>query len=99
MYGVIILTVGINLAQAVSCARVMNISGWELQFKDLIANVRRKESNRIQQASCLCGLNEAVYFACSIVMYIVIFVVDIKTAGVLTLRKAFNNDINKCRTL
>lgn len=78
------------VSQAVSGARVMKMSGWELQFKLLIANVRRKESNRIQQASRLRGLNEAVYFACSIVMYVVIFIVDIKTGGVLTPRKVFS---------
>eukprot|EP00957_Ditylum_brightwellii_P102702 7827316-Ditylum_brightwellii.AAC.1 len=65
------------------------MSGWELQFDERIANVRRKEMLQIQRASRLKALNEAVFFLTNIVVAMITFLVHIYRGGSLTPQNVF----------
>mmetsp|Transcript_18358 Transcript_18358/g.26582 ORF Transcript_18358/g.26582 Transcript_18358/m.26582 type:complete len:1406 (-) Transcript_18358:280-4497(-) len=77
------------VSQAVAGVRVMKMSGWELQFDERIANVRRKEMLQIQRASRLKALNEAVFFLTNIVVAMITFLVHIYRGGSLTPQNVF----------
>lgn len=65
------------VSQAVQGARVMKMSGYEYRFLDRIMAGRRKESAQIGRANKLKALNEAAFFACNIVVTLVIFLVHV----------------------
>lgn len=71
-------------------ARVVKMSGWEKQFHQKITETRALEARQIQKANRLRAINQAISFASSIVMSIIIFVVDVHvTKQLLTPRKVF----------
>jgi ABC-type multidrug transport system fused ATPase/permease subunit len=72
------------VSQAVQGARVMKMSGYEDRFLDRIAEERKTEVAQIRRANKLKALNEAMYFACNIVISLVIFLVHVELGGTLT---------------
>lgn len=77
------------VSQVVSGIRVIKMNGWELQFVDRISDLRKKEVNQIQKANRLKALNEAIFFACSITICIVIYVVHVALGGTLNPKIVF----------
>ena len=65
------------VSQAVQGSRVMKMSGYEYRFLDRIMEWRHKEVCQITQANRLKALNEAMFFACNIVVSLVIFFVHV----------------------
>ena len=65
------------VSQAVQGSRVMKMSGYEYRFLDRIMEWRQKEVCQITQANRLKALNEAMFFACNIVVSLVIFFVHV----------------------
>ena len=78
------------LSQAVHGVRVMKMSGWEVEFETRIAQVRQAETAQIQKANRLKAWNEAVYYACNVVVSATIFIVHVTTGGVLSSRTVFS---------
>ncbi len=73
------------VSQAVQGARVMKMSGYEDRFLDRIADGRQREISQISKANRLKALNEAMFFACNVVVSLVIFLVHVGWfGGVLT---------------
>lgn len=77
------------VSQAVAGARVMKMSGWEWQFNERIAEIRRTEVKQIGKANRMKALNEAVFFATNVVIAIVVFLVHVAIGGELTPRNVF----------
>ena len=77
------------VSQIISGVRVMKMSGWEWQFDDRIAKIRRLEIAQIQKANRLKALNEAVYFSVNIIIPIVIFIIHVNLGGKLDPRIVF----------
>eukprot|EP00535_Pseudo-nitzschia_heimii_P006271 CAMPEP_0197193116 /NCGR_PEP_ID=MMETSP1423-20130617/26482_1 /TAXON_ID=476441 /ORGANISM="Pseudo-nitzschia heimii, Strain UNC1101" /LENGTH=1180 /DNA_ID=CAMNT_0042646201 /DNA_START=907 /DNA_END=4452 /DNA_ORIENTATION=+ len=69
------------VSQAVQGARVMKMSGYEDRFLDRIMEGRKREVSQITRASNLKALNEALFFACNIVVSLVIFLVHVVCLG------------------
>ena len=69
------------VSQAVQGSRVMKMSGYEYRFLDRIMEWRNKEVCQITQANRLKALNEAMFFACNIVVSLVIFFVHVAVLG------------------
>jgi len=69
------------VSQAVQGARVMKMSGYEDRFLDRIMEGRKKEVSQIARATNLKALNEATFFACNIVVSLVIFLVHVGWFG------------------
>lgn len=73
------------ISQAVQGARVMKMSGYEDRFLDRISKGRHREISQISRATNLKALNEAMFFACNVVVSLVIFLVHVGWfGGVLT---------------
>jgi ATP-binding cassette subfamily C (CFTR/MRP) protein 4 len=72
------------VSQAVQGARVMKMSGYEDRFLDRIAEERKTEVAQIRKANKLKALNEAMFFACNIVISLVVFLVHVGIGGTLT---------------
>jgi len=77
------------LSQAINGVRVMKMSGWETQFEERIAQIRKQEITQIQKANRLKAWNEAIYYAVSVVVSATIFVVHVASGGYLTPRSVF----------
>lgn len=77
------------LSQAIQGVRVMKMSGWEVEFSDRINEIRDEEVRTIQTASRYRALNEAIYFATSASVAVVIFVVHVLLGNELTPRDVF----------
>ena len=69
------------VSQAVQGARVMKMSGYEDRFLDRISHGRNREITEISRANRLKALNEAMFFACNIVVSLVIFLVHVGWLG------------------
>ena len=69
------------VSQAVQGARVMKMSGYEDRFLDRISEGRKREVSQIARANTLKALNEAMFFACNIVVSLVIFLVHVGWLG------------------
>ncbi|VEU45153.1 unnamed protein product [Pseudo-nitzschia multistriata] len=65
------------VSQAVQGARVMKMSGYEYRFFDRISKGRHREVAQIIRATNLKALNEALFFACNIVVSLVIFLMHV----------------------
>jgi ABC-type multidrug transport system fused ATPase/permease subunit len=80
----------VNLvSQAVTGARVMKMSCWELEFVKRINDLRKDEIKVIRTASRYRALNEAIFFATSVSVAIVIFIVHVLSGNVLTPHNVF----------
>ena len=77
------------VSQVISGVRVIKMSGWEWQFNDRIAKIRRLEIGQIHKANQLKALNEAVYFSVNIVVPIIIFFIHVRTGGESNPRNVF----------
>eukprot|EP00536_Pseudo-nitzschia_multiseries_P014610 jgi/Psemu1/215290/e_gw1.735.14.1 len=69
------------VSQAVQGARVMKMSGYEHRFMDRIMDGRSREVSQISRANRLKAFNEAIYFACNIVISLVIFLCHVGIFG------------------
>jgi len=69
------------VSQAVQGARVMKMSGYEHRFLDRITEGRRREISQISRANRLKALNEAMFFACNVVVSLVIFLFHVGIFG------------------
>jgi ATP-binding cassette subfamily C (CFTR/MRP) protein 4 len=78
------------VSQAVNGCRVMKMSGWEVEFEKRIAKVRQEEIMQIQKANRLKAWNEAVYYACNVVISATIFIVHVASGGILSSRTVFS---------
>lgn len=78
------------LSQAVLGVRVMKMSGWEIEFETRIAKVRKAEIAQIQKANRLKAWNEAVYYACNVVVSATVFIVHVASGGILSSRTVFS---------
>jgi len=77
------------VSQAVGGVRVMKMAGWENQFNQRIADVRRREIRQIQKANRLKAMNESLFFAANVVISITTFLVHVATGGVLSPRVVY----------
>lgn len=75
--------------QAISGARQLKVSGWELQFQDAIQEARRKEVGIIVKANTLRAINEAVFFVAQGVVAFVTFVTYWGLGNTLSSEKVF----------
>jgi len=69
------------VSQAVQGARVMKMSGYEDRFLDRIMEERNREVSQITRSVKLKALNEALFFACNVVVSLVIFLVHVGLLG------------------
>eukprot|EP00536_Pseudo-nitzschia_multiseries_P013764 jgi/Psemu1/245584/estExt_Genewise1.C_6110003 len=69
------------VSQAVQGARVMKMSGYEQRFLDRIMEGRSREVSQISRANRLKAFNEAMFFACNIVVSLVIFLCHVGIFG------------------
>mmetsp|Transcript_5656 Transcript_5656/g.12347 ORF Transcript_5656/g.12347 Transcript_5656/m.12347 type:complete len:1360 (-) Transcript_5656:160-4239(-) len=77
------------VSQAVSGVRVMKMSGWEDNFEERIATIRKRECDQLGRVNSYRVLNEAIYFACNATVSVIIFVIHVASGGVLTTRTVF----------
>ncbi|KAL9182396.1 hypothetical protein ACHAXT_013048 [Thalassiosira profunda] len=81
------------VSQAVSGVRVMKMSGWEDQFEERIAAIRKKEVDSIERVFTYRVLNEAIFFFCSVTTSVIIFIIHVAAGGVLTPRNVFTTTV------
>ena len=77
------------VSQAISGVRVMKMSGWEDNFEERIATVRKKECDQIEKVNVYRVINEAIFFVCNVTTSVIIFVIHVATGGVLSPRNVF----------
>jgi len=77
------------VSQAISGVRVMKMSGWEDNFENRIATVRKKECDQIEKVNTYRVLNEAIFFVCNVTTSVIIFIIHVAAGGVLTPRNVF----------
>ena len=69
--------------------RVMKMAGWEENFEERIASIRRAEVSQIERVNKYRALNEAIFYFCNVLTSVVIFLIHIASGGVLTPRTVF----------
>lgn len=67
----------------------MKMAGWEENFEDRIASIRRAEVSQIERVNKYRALNEAIFYFCNVLTSVVIFLIHIASGGVLTPRTVF----------
>jgi ATP-binding cassette subfamily C (CFTR/MRP) protein 4 len=77
------------LSQAVLGVRVMKMNGWEIGFETRLAKARTAEISQILKTSQLTAWNQALYYACNVVISAMVFVVHVASGGVLSTRTVF----------
>ena len=77
------------VSQAISGVRVMKMSGWEDNFEERIATIRKKEVDQIEKVNTYRVLNEAIFYVCNVTTSVIIFIIHVATGGVLTPRNVF----------
>ena len=77
------------VSQAISGVRVMKMSGWEDNFEERIATVRKKECDQIEKVNVYRVINEAIFFVCNVTTSVIIFVIHVASGGVLSPRNVF----------
>jgi ATP-binding cassette subfamily C (CFTR/MRP) protein 4 len=66
------------------------VAAGKVEFETRIANVRNAEIAQIQKAVRLKAWNEAVYYACNVVVSATVFIVHVASGGVLSSRTVFS---------
>jgi len=69
--------------------RVMKMAGWEENFEERIASIRKAEVSQIERVNRYRALNEAIFYFCNVLTSVVIFLIHIYSGGVLTPRTVF----------
>ena len=85
------------VSQAISGVRVMKMSGWEDNFENRIATVRKKECDQIEKVNTYRVLNEAIFFVCNVTTSVIIFIIHVAAGGrINTTECIHNNGIDQC---
>jgi ATP-binding cassette subfamily C (CFTR/MRP) protein 4 len=69
--------------------RVMKMAGWEENFEERIASIRKAEVGQIERVNRYRALNEAIFYFCNVLTSVVIFLIHIASGGILTPRTVF----------
>ena len=77
------------VSQAISGVRVMKMSGWEANFGERIAEIRKRECDQIERVNSYRVLNEAIFFVVNVTTSFCIFVIHVLAGGVLTPKNVF----------
>lgn len=77
------------VSQAVSGVRVMKMAGWEDNFEDRIAKIRKAETDQIERVNRYRALNEAIFYVSNVTTSVVVFLIHVGSGGVLTPRNVF----------
>jgi ATP-binding cassette subfamily C (CFTR/MRP) protein 4 len=77
------------ISQAINGVRLMKINAWELAFKDIISEARRKEMNAIYNLSYIKAMNESLYFCTPVVVGAITFITYTQRGQDLTPQKIF----------
>ena len=77
------------VSQAISGVRVMKMSGWEENFGERIAEIRKRECDQIERVNSYRVLNEAIFFVVNVTTSFCIFVIHVMAGGVLTPKNVF----------
>ena len=67
----------------------MKMAGWEQNFEERIATIRRAEVGQIERVNRYRAVNEAIFYFCNVLISVVIFLIHIASGGVLTPRTVF----------
>lgn len=84
------------VSQAVAGVRVMKMSGWEDNFEERIAAIRKKECDQIERVNTYRILNEALFFVCNVTTSFIIFLIHVASGGFLTPRNVFTSKRGSC---
>jgi len=77
------------VSQAVSGVRVMKMAGWEDNFEDRIAKIRKAETDQIERVNRYRALNEAIFYVSNVTTSVLVFLIHVGSGGVLTPRNVF----------
>lgn len=67
----------------------MKMAGWEDNFEERIAAIRKAEVGQIERVNRYRALNEAIFYFCNVLTSVVIFLIHIASGGLLTPRTVF----------
>jgi hypothetical protein len=67
----------------------MKMAGWEDNFNERIASIRKAEVGQIERVNRYRALNEAIFYFCNVLTSVVIFLIHIASGGLLTPRTVF----------
>ncbi|KAL7520054.1 hypothetical protein ACHAWX_004806 [Stephanocyclus meneghinianus] len=78
-----------QVSQAVSGVRVMKMAGWEENFEQRVASIRKAEVGQIERVNRYRALNEAIFYFCNVATSVVVFIIHVANGGLLTPRTVF----------
>lgn len=67
----------------------MKMAGWEDNFEERIAAIRKAEVGQIERVNRYRALNEAIFYFCNVLTSVVIFLIHIASGELLTPRTVF----------